>query len=508
MKYPYLYQIINEAVFTDGANIINNSWKLIYDNGAPGRYSTLVRMAFANAYKNNVIAVASSGNTGYYGGGNFYQYPAGFGQGIIAVGATDNKDEIAHFSTYQNYVDVSAPGVNILSTVPNSGFLSTSGTSMSTPIVSGIASLLKGYKPSLENDDIENIIRISAEDKGDIGWDVYYGTGRVNARKALDYLRAPYSLYKYYASGGSVYGSTGTYQLVMFGVPGLADGVYFVKRHEVRKTINVNPNYVQRYVWGRGLTTTGFSSEEPNYGMGFCDSVSSTATTATLRSYVYEVWNFALQYLGYYPTTPANVSFKYTILYKYAPLSLNIVGPGNLMFKEQGTWNADVNGGSGSRTYQWYKSSNGTTWTAVGTAQTFTTTMIFDDFYLKCNVTDSQTGWTVSKTKLVEYGLPIPKENNDEEIVIDIPDTYMLGDNYPNPFNPSTEIKYQLKESGFVSLKIYDILGNEVADLVNEHKDAGYYTAKFNGNNLASGIYIYRLRVNDFVSSKKMLLAK
>lgn len=93
---------------------------------------------------------------------------------------------------------------------------------------------------------------------------------------------------------------------------------------------------------------------------------------------------------------------------------------------------------------------------------------------------------------------------------------YSLSQNYPNPFNPSTKISYSIKEDGFVTLKVYDILGVEIATLVNEQKTAGSYEADFNAANLPSGMYIYKLQsVNPSTSSgqgftdvKKMLLTK
>lgn len=85
---------------------------------------------------------------------------------------------------------------------------------------------------------------------------------------------------------------------------------------------------------------------------------------------------------------------------------------------------------------------------------------------------------------------------------------YALYQNYPNPFNPTTTINYQIKEDGLVTLKIYDVLGSEVKTLVNEDKTKGRYAFNFNASDLASGVYIYQLRVNDFVSSKKLMLLK
>ncbi|MBE0572306.1 MAG: T9SS type A sorting domain-containing protein [Ignavibacteriaceae bacterium] len=86
--------------------------------------------------------------------------------------------------------------------------------------------------------------------------------------------------------------------------------------------------------------------------------------------------------------------------------------------------------------------------------------------------------------------------------------TFTLQQNYPNPFNPATTIIYQLPTEGQVSLKIYDMLGNEVATLVNEMKTAGEYQVDFNAAALSSGIYFYRLQAGNFVETKRMMLMK
>jgi photosystem II stability/assembly factor-like uncharacterized protein len=91
---------------------------------------------------------------------------------------------------------------------------------------------------------------------------------------------------------------------------------------------------------------------------------------------------------------------------------------------------------------------------------------------------------------------------------VDLPTKYLLNQNYPNPFNPSTTIKYELPQSGFVSLKVYDILGREVQTLVNGNKIKGTYEVSFNGSNLASGVYLYKLKAGNFTSIKKMMLIK
>jgi hypothetical protein len=86
--------------------------------------------------------------------------------------------------------------------------------------------------------------------------------------------------------------------------------------------------------------------------------------------------------------------------------------------------------------------------------------------------------------------------------------TFDLSQNYPNPFNPSTQIKYTLTERSNVVLKIYDVLGKEIATLVNDAKDAGTHEVTFNAKDLASGLYIYTIQAGSFTSSKKMMLLK
>jgi hypothetical protein len=90
----------------------------------------------------------------------------------------------------------------------------------------------------------------------------------------------------------------------------------------------------------------------------------------------------------------------------------------------------------------------------------------------------------------------------------EIPATYSLSQNYPNPFNPTTNIKFSVPNTGLVKLVVFDVLGREVATLVNDVKSAGNYTADFDASHLASGVYFYRLEAENFVQTKKMLLVK
>jgi hypothetical protein len=99
----------------------------------------------------------------------------------------------------------------------------------------------------------------------------------------------------------------------------------------------------------------------------------------------------------------------------------------------------------------------------------------------------------------VENGLPANTQVANE---------FSLIQNYPNPFNPTTTISFSIPSSAFTSLKIYDVLGNEVATLVNEEKPAGNYKVSFNASSLSSGTYFYRIRAGSFIETRKMILMK
>ena len=89
-----------------------------------------------------------------------------------------------------------------------------------------------------------------------------------------------------------------------------------------------------------------------------------------------------------------------------------------------------------------------------------------------------------------------------------LPTEFRLNQNFPNPFNPSTKISWQTPVTGWQTLNVFDVLGNEVATLVNEYKPAGSYEVDFNASGLSSGVYFYQLKVGDFINTKKMMLIK
>jgi hypothetical protein len=308
------YQAIVDAVnYSPNVHVLNHSYS-IYDSDGNPIYSITVRQAIAYAYKKNRTNVAASGNdqsTHPY----VRWYPAGYDK-VIAVGATTSSDRVWPSSSQGDYIDVAAPGNNIISFYYNNTF-SFSGTSQASPHVAGIASLLKGFNPNLANDDIENIIELSADDIESAGFDYATGFGRVNAERALQFLGPPYTFTQLASSSGFIYSTSSKQSILFLGASGLASAYYFGKLIEVRKNVTFPKTYSRILgVWGRGNSTSGWSIANPNYGEGYCSIVPGTLTNsgATLRTYVYELWNTAGGYCGYFPTSPTSVNFAYTIL--------------------------------------------------------------------------------------------------------------------------------------------------------------------------------------------------
>jgi hypothetical protein len=176
------------------------------------------------------------------------------------------------------------------------------------------------------------------------------------------------------------------------------------------------------------------------------------------------------------------------------------------------SWNAnsetnitgyEIWGKEGSGAWQLIWTADGTNWTDH---EFFNYAPVY---YYKLRAKNSLTIYSDFGTT-VQFNTPLAKRvyqdlNQAAEF---LPTEYSISQNYPNPFNPSTVISYDIPEASRVTLKVYDILGREVADLVDEFKEAGRYNVKFDASHLSTGIYIYQLRANDYVSVKKMSFVK
>jgi hypothetical protein len=124
-------------------------------------------------------------------------------------------------------------------------------------------------------------------------------------------------------------------------------------------------------------------------------------------------------------------------------------------------------------------------------------------FQLRTDGGVTRDGWYVDDIGILIYTIPTSSGNDAVTVT-----KFNLEQNYPNPFNPSTSIKYAISNKQFVSLKVYDVLGNDVATLVSEQKPAGIYEIEYDASNLSSGIYYYKLVAGSFTDTKKMILLK
>jgi thermitase len=153
--------------------------------------SELVHEAVKYAYDAGVLLVAAAGNSAT----NVKLYPAGYDE-VVSVAATDQYDNPAYFSNWGDWIELAAPGVNIYSTVPG-GYMSASGTSMACPHAAGVAALVWSQYPNRTRDWVRMWLRYSADDLGAEGFDVNYGYGRVNARKAVELSPPTHELIAY-----------------------------------------------------------------------------------------------------------------------------------------------------------------------------------------------------------------------------------------------------------------------------------------------------------------------
>ncbi len=203
-----------------GAKVISMSFG---DNS----FSFVLRDVIRYAYDKNVVLVASSGNTP----GDTVHYPSGYSE-VISVGNSTSEDYVASNSTYGSTLDLVAPGTDILSTHKNNSYGSLSGTSFSTPYVSGTAGLILS-KGNFTNEEVKQILKSTADDIEAKGWDIHSGSGRLNAYRALQVLAPAVVKFDYPAQDYSTkYDTVTVYATVM--------SPYF-KSYEFSYGIGTNP---------------------------------------------------------------------------------------------------------------------------------------------------------------------------------------------------------------------------------------------------------------------------
>jgi len=308
----------------NGANVINLSYGF-RDGGQTINeiiYRTpLLYDAILNAYNNNVVVVAAMGNE--YNDGNPTEYPAAFSHEVIAVGATNQNPVRADFSNTGPHINVSAPGVGIYTTVRgNLPPYNPSGTSFSTPIVSGVAGLILSQgldrNFNLTNDDVRHILEITADDISPAGFDENTGYGKVNAYEALKLLDEPNVLYHGTSYGGNT-AVTNLDQWIYTGSIsrwGLSSGTYLnVDRYEVSKHIDFDVPFCSvPKVWLRDRECISLSFANPNDGFPWAEITNVTTTGFDVRYAAYYVrYNSLGQTINMWvPASPGSTKIEYT----------------------------------------------------------------------------------------------------------------------------------------------------------------------------------------------------
>lgn len=506
--------------------VMNNSWGYAYS-------SLTLSNALVAAQRADILLVHANP---YNKGGIHHEsnYPNNIGPWILNVGAI-GSDGLPHGNTGSRwFTDVGAPGGNILSTVRGNNHGSLSGTSMAAPFVSGTASLMLSVNPTLRNYDLEQILKRTARrTDGGTGWDSRVGYGMIDAYEAVRAVVAPNTVVHGAASFVQT-NSNVTQTFTNAPATGIAAGSYFVDIYRLQATPSF---YYDDLPWAWLGTGPGFSGANPNDAQPWLyQSVSQSS--AVLRTFFYyirsnmtgQTVNRWVPFDPYDSYNHQSGRFEYTVLGKPGtpPLTVSITNsPGFLREGDFGSWTATATGGpSGDHTFRWYARPEGVIHPTLVREHTTSSstdtygTIVSESFRLSVRVDrggqSAESPWQFVFVEPEDCDPQVeicsaPPGNFVAESMQ--PDAYLLGSNYPNPFNSTTEIQYALPEAARVSIIVVDLLGREVARPVDGRQERGYHTAMIDGTAWSSGVYIYRMEATGesgetFTDTRRLTLLK
>ncbi len=502
-------QAINAAV-NAGVRVINNSWgfansSTTLTNSLRSAYGAGVLLVHANPYKQGSSHQISN-------------YPNNLGPWILNVGAISPNGSAWWNTGSKSFTDVGAPGVAIISTSSTSttSYDMVDGTSFAAPHVAGTATLMRAVKPELRNYDIEHILKRTAKEYPDHHPE--RGYGMINAHEALKRVSSPYTL----SHGQASFNKFCNDQLRQFTaspLPELAAGHYRVDCYEL--TANASYSY-QDEIWAwLSVTDKGYSYANPNNSQRWMHEVVSATSMEIKTVYYYIRSNSSGQVINKWapfdPTVFRNNTlnrYEYTLIGKPGTPPLQ---PPSITLDASGihpklNWNVV----SGANSYKVYRG------TIQGAPGTVSCSMIWDYWYIgnttSTSYTDNavfvdpnanilicyyatsvnQSGESSPSNTVGTHGIaPLKEDELISAETVSLPNRYAVHDNYPNPFNPVTTIRFDIPEPSTVSLIIYDVMGREVRRLVDGAVDPGYHTAAWDARNasgtgVSSGIYIYR----------------
>jgi hypothetical protein len=318
---------------------------------------------------------------------------------------------------------------------------------------------------------------------------------------------------------------------------GLASGTYVCKQYKVTWHVNFPSTYTQTpFVWVREREINGWWGDGSTSGViqdPWAKVTNVTTTGFDVETYVYWIESTLLgqQIKKYWPGNSNSIqaAIAYTAIGIPQPLSAAITGPSEVFHPEKNfpancyTWNANVTGGQQPYTYVWLKDGN-----QVGTNSSYSECFGYNgasggsyQFALRVEVRDAQ-NTLVSHTKTVTAynsgggGARIAGSGITSMSMI--PEEFGIAQNFPNPFNPETQISFALPEASAVRLSVTDVLGREIAVLEDRILPAGYRTVQWNGldangSPVGSGLYFYRIEAVGesgaaFTRTLRMVMAK
>ncbi|MBZ0204480.1 MAG: S8 family serine peptidase [Ignavibacteria bacterium] len=538
-------------------DVINCSWR---DPSATDECSTSIyRTVLTNVEAAGIAVVFSAGNSGP--GTSTVTPPKNINMdtvNVFCVGAVNGNTAgfpIASFSSRGPSLcggtgsllikpEVTAPGVSIRSSYSGSSYAFLDGTSMASPHVAGAVALLKQAAPTLTGKQIKSLLFNTCTDLGAAGEDNTYGKGIINVWRAYlsilppqanDISAGPYLSFPSSFVVNTAYNIRSRFTNIGTSAQSNVPVKFFVNGVQQGSTVNipslpVNGNDSVTFSWtptSTGVFTLKMASALATDGNRNNDTVTTvvnvlpagivTAQTTVCRNGLnkpildmqttYDTININIP--NTFNVVDVNVKID-TVLHTYdgdLTFTLSHLAASSLLINRVGGTNENFIGT--------ILNDSATTPIASGVApytgsfipssplSSLNGVLVNGDWVLSINDAanidvGTLKGWCLTVTYQTVIGIQ----------TIEIPSYYSLDQNYPNPFNPSTTIKFSVPKADVVKLKIYDVLGREVAVLVNELIQPGFHTVDFNASNLASGIYFYKLEAGDYSAVKKLVFVK
>ncbi len=539
-------QLVDDMYYMidNGVDVVNHSW-----GQGDCEYNISVAWAGALAYKANLLNVVAMPEDQ-----NSCIFPNAYAWGGLDVGATTVLAQRAAYSHPHPFIDVGAPGGDlngqyneVYSTStqpPNDPYVLAVGTSFAAPHVTGAASLLKAFDPSLYNDDIANLIRYSADDVNAAtrpGFDEDIGWGRLNVHAALLRLQSPHSLVHAATIGGTVHTTLPSDNYLFVDLPGQADGIYSAIPVEVRRTVTFNTPYaVVPRVWGRGVETIGYANIDPNFTFGWCAPVGAVSTTgATLRTYVFDVYTVLGEHVGWFPTQPNGVNFAYSVngIQDLAPPSVTVTAPNGGNYVETGQemtiiWSVtdEYPQGVQCNVYldgpTFYQIAVGLflgtncsiVWEVpsfIEPGNTYRVRVVARDTNNHLGIDSSDGVFTIAGGDGGKHDDPPPPCEYPCQTIVDKPPVYLtdLLPVTPNPFNQDTRVRFTLKDADEITLRVYDVSGRVVRTIADGYHGRGMHDSIWDGRDdagreLSSGVYFIGLRTRSESITQKVVVVK